>query len=455
MNKEELEKKLEAGVILIRPQACYVKVNATDKEQRWRVMRYHKDPKNYSHGWSKWDDMTYKTKEECIELGCKRIIVVHKELDIDVEMDIEEEKEDTKPTKKPKEKIVSKPIKEPKEEKAPKPKYDKEKIIAGLEKKLEAVRKKAESISTDIHGNYTRKRAGEAEHRAKEKQRQEIWAKTIEVIIEKWRDDTLPEELKTIRSVSDLELISWSKFPEPPTEEDFDWVKEQYPSKIKKFTSLGITSYEQQRNISLELDRYGVITRSLEEENKINLNNKIKEFRGMKIPGFFPTPDGLIDMMIDHAELEDGLSCLEPSAGLGNIPDRVKEKGYDCHWQCIERHYSLAEILTLKGYNSICGDILEVTFDGNKTWDRIIMNPPFEKGQDIDHVSHCYNNFLAYGGILISIMSSGVRSNAQNKFVEFRDFVDHHGDFYDVPAGFFKDSFNPTGVSVCICVLRK
>lgn len=102
MNKEELEKKLEVGVILIRPQACYVKVNATDKEQRWRVMRYHKDPKNYSHGWSKWDDMTYKTKEECIELGCKRIIVVHKELDIDVEMDIETEEE--KPTKETKKK---------------------------------------------------------------------------------------------------------------------------------------------------------------------------------------------------------------------------------------------------------------------------------------------------------------------------------------------------------------
>lgn len=53
MNKEELQQKLEAGVILIRPQACYVKVNATAKEQRWRVMRFYKDLKNYSHGWSK------------------------------------------------------------------------------------------------------------------------------------------------------------------------------------------------------------------------------------------------------------------------------------------------------------------------------------------------------------------------------------------------------------------
>jgi hypothetical protein len=450
MNKEELQQKLEVGVIIIRPQACFVKVNATDKEQRWRVMRFHKDPKNYSHGWSKWNDMTYKTKEECIELGCKRIIEVHKELDIDIEMDIEEEVKEEKP----KEKVVSKPVKEPKEEKYSKPKYYKEKIIASLEKKLEAVRKKAESISTDIHGNYTHKRASEAEHRAKEKQRQEQWARIIEVIIEKWKDDILPEELKTIRSVSDIETIQIHKFPNPPDNDcPIDgWYRQEYPTRLKKFQNLGITSYEQQKDISLILDQYGVITRSPEEENKINLNNKIKEFRGMKIPGFFPTPDGLIDMMIDYAQLEDGLECLEPSAGLGNIPDRVKEKGYNCKWQCVEYNFSLAEIVRLKGYDVLCLDILAAS---NIQVDRILMNPPFEKGQDIDHVTHCFNNFLREDGVLVSIMSSGVRTNSNSKYEAFRDYVDTYGEFIDVPAGSFKTSFNPTGVSVCICVLRK
>jgi hypothetical protein len=450
MNKEELQQKLEAGVILIRPQACFVKVNATDKEQRWRVMRFHKDPKNYSHGWSKWNDMTYKTKEECIELGCKRIIEVHKELDIDIEMDIEEEVKEEKP----KEKVVSKPVKEPKEEKSPKPKYDKEKIIAGLEKRLEAVKKKAESISTDIHGNYTHKRASEAEHRAKEKQRQEQWARTIEVIIEKWRDDTLPEELKTIRSVSDIETIQIHKFPNPPDDDcPIDgWYRQEYPARLKKFQNLGITSYEQQKDISLILNQYGALNRSPEEERKINLSNKIKEFRGMKIPGFFPTPDGLIDIMIDRAELDNGMTILEPSAGLGNIPDRIIARGYDCNIDCCERQKSLVEILGLKGYKVPAYDF----FDLNPfPYDRIIMNPPFEKGQDVEHVTRAFNQYLKEEGILVSIMSSGVRSNQQQKFVDFRELVDHHGDFYDVPAGSFKDSFNPTGVSVCICVLRK
>lgn len=447
MSKDEINTKVQQGVIFIRPQSCFIKVCSDKKEERYRIMKRTHDPKKISHGWAKWDDMTYKTNEECLE-GCQRIVSTYRELDVDIEIDMTIE---TPETEKPvvAKTATEKPVKEKKE---PKPKYDKVKIIAGLMKKLEAVQKKADSISTDIHGNYTNKRAREAANRQKEKERQEQWARTLQTIINKWEDDTLPEELKTIRSVADLEVISFRRFPDPPADDDRDWYKEEYPTLLKKFNSLGITSYEQQKDISLILDQYGALNRSPEEERKINISNKIKEFRGMKIPGFFPTPDGLIDIMIDRAELDNGMTILEPSAGLGNIPDRIVARGYDCNINCCERQNSLVEILGLKGYKVPAYDF----FDLNPfPYDRIIMNPPFEKGQDVEHVTRAFNQYLKEEGILVSIMSSGVRSNLQQKFVDFRELVEANGEFYDVEAGAFKDSFNPTGVNVCMVVLRK
>ena len=39
-------------------------------------------------------------------------------------------------------------------------------------------------------------------------------------------------------------------------------------------------------------------------------------------------------------------------------------------------------------------------------YDKIIMNPPFENGQDIDHIRHAYS-LLNDGGRVVCIMSEG------------------------------------------------
>ena len=74
-------------------------------------------------------------------------------------------------------------------------------------------------------------------------------------------------------------------------------------------------------------------------------------------------------------------------------------------------------------------------------FDKILMNPPFERQADIDHVTAAFG-LLAPGGILVTIMSAGVLFRQNKKTVEFRDnIMGLHGTYLDkLPAGTFKGS---------------
>jgi hypothetical protein len=51
------------------------------------------------------------------------------------------------------------------------------------------------------------------------------------------------------------------------------------------------------------------------------------------------------------------------------------------------------------------------------------MNPPFEKGQDIEHVRHAYDQ-LKPGGRVVAIMSEGPFFRSDKKATEFRDWLE-------------------------------
>jgi len=83
------------------------------------------------------------------------------------------------------------------------------------------------------------------------------------------------------------------------------------------------------------------------------------------------------------------------------------------------------------------------------TFDRVIMNPPFTKRADIEHVLHAYK-FLAPGGRLVAIMSAGVMFRGDMKSVRFRDLVTTHGgSIAPLPEG----SFKAAGTSVNTAVV--
>lgn len=170
---------------------------------------------------------------------------------------------------------------------------------------------------------------------------------------------------------------------------------------------------------------------------------------GIDIPGYFPTPKAVVDRMIEIAEIEPGMKVLEPSAGKGNIADAIKEAGITP--DVIEINSTLRDVLEAKKYNLVADDFLEFNEGG---YDRIIMNPPFEKGQDIDHVRHAYD-LLKPGGKLVAIMSEGPFFRNDKKAKEFREWLESVGGRSEkLPEGSFKSSERPTGVATRLVVIE-
>jgi predicted RNA methylase len=165
---------------------------------------------------------------------------------------------------------------------------------------------------------------------------------------------------------------------------------------------------------------------------------------------FFETPPDVVKMLIELACIDSSkLAILEPSAGRGAIANAIRVN----HPKAVEVCELMPEnrtYLIKQGYEVLADDFLKLQ---GVEFDRIVMNPPFSKQQDVDHVLHAYG-LLTNGGILVAVMSNGVtfRTNAKTKL--FRDLVDAvRGEIVPLPEGSFKSS--GTGVNTVIVKLRR
>lgn len=168
--------------------------------------------------------------------------------------------------------------------------------------------------------------------------------------------------------------------------------------------------------------------------------------------GYFPTPQPIAKQAVALACIEPGMTVLEPSAGQAAIADEAAKIVGKGNLYCYELLADNCEVLAGKGYSFGRGDFLAVSTDANPLVDRVVMNPPFEKQADIDHVLHAWK-FLKPGGRLVSIMSAGVIFRDNRKSVEFREMVTNHGAMSRLPEGSFKES--GTGVNTVLVVMDK
>lgn len=153
--------------------------------------------------------------------------------------------------------------------------------------------------------------------------------------------------------------------------------------------------------------------------------------------GFFPTPAEIVARVIEAAVLDEGDRVLEPSAGQGAIAEvAAKIVGIE-NVETVELLEENCTILKAKGFLPHRGNFLEQPVP--PMFDRIVMNPPFAKQQDIDHVLHAFKG-LKPGGRLVSVMSIGFTFRQDRKAVEFREFVDRYGSWEPLPEAAFKDS---------------
>lgn len=186
---------------------------------------------------------------------------------------------------------------------------------------------------------------------------------------------------------------------------------------------------------------------SLIDPNANRIENEIRlKINGIgKIESYFPTPKNVIEILTDDLDL-DGKSILEPSAGSGNIADYLRDKGAIV--DCCEINRDLREILRLKNHSVIERDIMELNIP--KKYDLVIMNPPFERLQDIEHIKKSFE-FLAEGGTLRSIISPSITFHGSKKAIELRSWLESvKATFTDLP----EKSFAESGTSVNTMILE-
>lgn len=134
---------------------------------------------------------------------------------------------------------------------------------------------------------------------------------------------------------------------------------------------------------------------------------------------FFPTPPELAQQMIELTEINPEHSILEPSAGQGAIADEIIKTVPGAKITLVELNEQNAQVLKNKDYLVNVCDFLQ--FFGPQ-FDRVIMNPPFTKQQDIDHILHAFE-LLKNGGILVSIVSESPFFRENKKSQQFREFL--------------------------------
>lgn len=147
-------------------------------------------------------------------------------------------------------------------------------------------------------------------------------------------------------------------------------------------------------------------------------------------PQLFPTPIELAGRLVELADIGPDHRVLEPSAGTGRLINAISGKGGEL--VAVEIHHGMAESIrrNWQGIDVRCADFLTCHGDLG-TFDRIIMNPPFERGSDIEHIEHA-RRFLRPGGRLVAICANGPRQRERLQPIA--------AEWIDLEPGSFKES---------------
>jgi len=183
----------------------------------------------------------------------------------------------------------------------------------------------------------------------------------------------------------------------------------------------------------------------------LGASGKIEYVDAKKDFAFFETPAELAQKMVQLANLVPGDLVLEPSIGMGGIakfvPNYCKVVGYDVNPDFVKKMSIL-----FRGIVD-CVDFLSVDPEHDATYDAVIMNPPFNKGQDVTHVTHAWE-FLKPGGTLVALTSRSWLHNSQKKFVAFKKLVEQYATYQEeIPEGTFKEA--GTNIGTILIVLKK
>lgn len=153
---------------------------------------------------------------------------------------------------------------------------------------------------------------------------------------------------------------------------------------------------------------------------------------------FFPTPESLVQTMIEESGMQPGMTVMEPHGGSGAIASAMANVVGHGNVICYELWELNVKSLTALGFKVEQTDFLHVTPE--RVADVVLLNPPFSHGKDIAHVTHALK-FLKPGGHLGAITSVNWRHQDTKANLQFRSLMLELGAAVtDVPAGTFHES---------------
>jgi protein-L-isoaspartate O-methyltransferase len=313
---------------------------------------------------------------------------------------------------------------------------------ASLRRQAETLAKQVEDKHRPMTQNMTPKRSRDYAARRTEGDKLDRIRKAMIALADARDAGTLPKELEGVRTKAQIETLVAKKKKTNGGYYDayFELPEYENTSKPAKLLQdmLEPKSPEQKAAIA-------------EREKAKKIEDLEGKVRFVDIPGFFPTPKPTIEKMMQAADVQPGMKVLEPSAGKGDIADAMKAKGANV--DTVEYSSPLNDILKAKGHNVVGEDFLKHTGQ----YDRIVMNPPFEKGQDAAHVMHAWEQ-LKPGGKIVAVMSEGTFGRSDRKSTEFRQWLNERdGTSEKLPQGSFtgKESFRQTGTATRMVVIEK
>jgi predicted RNA methylase len=188
----------------------------------------------------------------------------------------------------------------------------------------------------------------------------------------------------------------------------------------------------------------------LDEQQKVldceyGLTRLTQEEREYRYQAYY-TPAQLADDLVIVADVKATHRCLEPSAGLGIIARALKVDAPLDNIVCVEVEETSVNILENEGFTVQEGDFLLMQPEHTAVnlrlgyFDRIVMNPPFSRDQDVRHVSHAWK-FLKPGGKLVAIVGSYALYTNTEARKALQEILQRHGRVVrELPAGTFTNN---------------
>ena len=175
---------------------------------------------------------------------------------------------------------------------------------------------------------------------------------------------------------------------------------------------------------------------------------------------FYPTPQNLIDKMLDRLDWKMIHTVLEPSAGKGNIVEALKKKeSFNNRWyttiklniDCIENDVNLRAVLKEKDFRVVHDDFL--TYDTMKEYDLIIMNPPFSNG--CKHLLKALEMQQRNGGAIICLLNAETLKNeCSNERIMLNRMLEEYNADIQYIQDAFMDAERKTNVEIALIKVK-